>query len=163
MKNILFLALLIFTASSVNAQSKDRQVISSGGTFVSTPTAIVSYTVGETAIQYLSAPGASLSQGFQQASNAGASIEGFKNLDAVVSTFPNPFVNFIEIKSDKMLVNPSFQLVDATGKTIQTQPIEMTIGKHWRINVAQIASGNYWLSIIAEDKQGTYTLTHISQ
>lgn len=163
MKNILFLALLIFAASSVNAQSKDRQVISSGGTFVNTPTAIVSYTVGEIAIQYLTAAGASLSQGFQQANNWGTSIKTANSIEATISTYPNPFVNFIEIKSDKMLVNPSFQLVDATGKTIQTQPIEMTIGKHWRINVAQIASGNYWLSIIAEDKQGTYSLTHFSQ
>ena len=163
MKNLLFIALAIFSASMANAQSKDRQVIANAGGYITTPTAIVSYTLGETAINYLSNPGASLSQGFQQASNAGASIEGFKNLDAVVSTFPNPFVDFVEIKTDKMLDGASFRLVDAMGKTIQISPSEISKGKHWRIDIASLASGNYLLSIIAKGKQGTYTLTHISQ
>ncbi len=162
MKKILYTAIIVLSTSFAQAQTKDRQVVASGGAFATTPTAIVSYTVGETAIQFLSASGASLSQGFQQASNAGTSIEGVKSLDAVVSTYPNPFVSFIEIKTDKMLSDAAFQLADATGKMIQITPAEIVKGKHWRIEIATLATGNYWLNITAEGKQGAYALTHIA-
>lgn len=163
MKKIFFCAIAVLSASFAQAQSKDRDVIASAGGFVTTPTAIVSYTVGEMAVQYLSASGASLSQGFQQASNAGVSIDGFKNLDVMVSAFPNPFVNFVEIKTDKMLKGATFQLADVTGKMIPITPTEIAPGKHWRIDVIHLATGNYWLSITAEGQQGTYALTHIIQ
>jgi hypothetical protein len=162
MKKILYIAMAVLSTSFAQAQTKDRQVVASGGAFVTTPTAIVSYTVGETAIQFLSASGASLSQGFQQASNAGASIEGVQSLDAVVSTYPNPFVSFIEIKTDKILSGAAFQLADAMGKMIQITPAEIVKGKHWRIEIATIATGNYLLNIVAEGKQGSFLVTHVA-
>ncbi|MFA6150631.1 MAG: hypothetical protein WC716_04865 [Chitinophagaceae bacterium] len=162
MKKIFFCAIAMLNAFFAQAQSKDRDVIAGSGGFVTTPIAIVSYTLGETAIDYLSASGAIASQGFQQASNTGASIYSVKNMDAAVSTYPNPFLHFVEIKTDKMLNEPVFQLADATGKMIQITPVEMVKGKHWRIEIPNIATGNYWLNIIAEDKKGTYILMHIA-
>lgn len=158
MKRIFFYAIAMLNAFFAQAQSKGRDIIAASGGFVTTPTAIVSYTLGETAIDYLSASGAIASQGFQQTSNTGSSIYGVKSLDAAVSTYPNPFVHFVEIKSDKMLNEPVFQIADAKGKMIQIAPVEIVKGKHWRIEVANIAAGNYWLNIIAGDKKGTYVL-----
>ncbi len=160
MKKIFFVAMAMLSAAIAQAQTKDRDVIASSGRFVSTPTVQVSYTVGETAIQYLSATGASLSQGFQQTNNVGSSIVGVKSLDAVVSTYPNPFVNFIEIKTDIMLNDPVFRLVDANGKSIQISKTEIENGKHWRIDIDALAAGSYWLSIYSEGKQSSYLLTH---
>lgn len=152
----------VLSTSFAQAQSKDRQVIASGGGFVTKPTVQVSFTVGEMAIQYLSASGASLCQGFQQANNAAASIGNINHIDAQVSVYPNPFINFIEVRSDKMLHNATFQLIDANGKTISISSIEMQVGKYWRIQLSEIASGNYWLTIATEGNQSTYSLTHLS-
>lgn len=163
MKKILFAAIAVWSTSYAQAQTKDRQVIASGGAFVTTPTVQLSFTVGETAIQYLSASSASASQGFQQASNAGASIGNVNHIDAQVSTYPNPFVSFIEVKSDNLLNGTGFQLTDASGKNTPILVTEIAPGKHWRIDVPQLAQGNYWLSISAEGKQGNFALTHLAQ
>lgn len=163
MKKIFYIAMAVLITSFAQAQTKDRQVVASGGAFVTTPTVQVSFTVGQTAIQYLSASGASLSQGFQQANNAGSSIGNVNHIDAQVSTYPNPFVNFIEVKSDQLLHNATFQLIDANGKSISISSVEMQADKYWRIQMGEIASGNYWLTIAAEGNQSTYPLTHIGQ
>lgn len=163
MKKILFAAIAVWSTSYAQAQTKDRQVIASGGAFVTSPTVQVSFTLGETAIQYLSASGAIASQGFQQAKNVGASIGNVKHIDAQVSTYPNPFVSFIEVKSEQLLHNATFQLIDVHGKSIPISSVVMQADKHWRIEVGEIASGNYWLSISAEGKQGNYALTQLAQ
>lgn len=162
MKKIAFISFCFLGINNAQAQTKDRQVVANGGGFVSTPTVQVSFTVGETVTKYLSASGASLCQGFQQANNAGASIWNANRIDAQVSTYPNPFVNFIEVRSDKLLHNPTFQLIDANGKSILISIVEMQAGKYWRIQMDEIASGNYWLSIATEGNQSTYALTHLS-
>lgn len=160
MKHILLITLGIFGLSFAQAQSIDRQVIAVGGGFTTTPTAQVSYTVGETAIQYLSVSGASLSQGFQQAGTTTTAIGKVRRVDAQLNIYPNPFVQYIEVKSDKILNGVAFRLIDASGKQIPIAGKEMQAGKHWRIQLDHIATGNYWLTITAGANQSTYPLTH---
>jgi len=162
MKTIIFCIVAICSIAGAQAQSKDRDVIASTGGYVTTPSVQVSFTLGETAIQFLNASGASISQGFQQPNNVGAASVASPNLDAVITTYPNPFVSFLDIKTDRSLENPSLQLTDATGKTIPTNPTNVIPGKHWRIQIGALPTGNYWLTIRAGGKLGCFLLTHIA-
>ena len=83
-------------------------------------------------------------------------------IGTVTYTHLDVYKRQIEIKTDKMLSDAAFQLADATGKMIRITPAEIVKGKHWRIEIATLATGNYWLNITAEGKQGAYALTHIA-
>lgn len=149
--------------STGQAQSIDRHVIASGGSFITTGTASISFTIGETAIQYLSASGASLSQGFQQSNSNSTGIHTIHPIDAAISTYPNPFVRFIEVKSDKALDNATFRLVDIDGKAIPVASYEIQSGKYWRIQMGELASGNYWLTITSGSNRSSFQVVHLDQ
>ena len=162
MKNILLIVLCISCFATVQAQGIDRQVLASGGSFASAGGASISFTVGETAIQYLSASGASISQGFQQAGSSSTGIHSIFPIDATISAFPNPFVRFIDVKSDKMLVDATFQLVDVTGKAIPIHIMELQPGKYWRLQLSEISTGNYQLAIKSGGCQSSFPLTRLA-
>lgn len=160
MKNILSIAVGIFCTGIVQAQSIDRQVVASGGNFTATGNASLSFTIGETAIQYLSASGISVSQGFQQSGAGSTGIHAIRPIDAIISTYPNPFVRFIEVKSDKKLDNATFQLADINGKSIPLAGNELQAGRYWRLQAGELAAGNYWLTIVSGDSQSSFQLMH---
>lgn len=82
MKKIVLLSTFIGLTLNSNAQAIDRSVIGSNGTYLTHPNAQVSFTLGETAIQYLSASGAIVRQGFQQNNNNTTGIKNYNNLGA---------------------------------------------------------------------------------
>jgi len=160
MKNIFFCAIAILNVALAQAQSKDRDVIASTGGYVSTPTVQMSFTIGETATQYLSSAGTSISQGFQQSNENTTGIRNLNKVNATLNVYPNPFIENIEVKSDKKLSHPSFSMIDATGRSIQITSTEIENGKRWRIAIGNVAVGNYWLTITSEGYVNTIALTH---
>lgn len=163
MKKILLITSCFCSLMAAQAQSIDRQVVASGGRFAGTGAASISYTVGETAIQYLSASGASVSQGFQQSSSNSTGIKTIHPIDAAISTYPNPFVRFIDVKSDKTLSAAAFQLIDINGKTVPVTSTELQAGKYWRIQMGELSAGNYWLKITSGNSSSSFPLTHLEQ
>jgi hypothetical protein len=163
MKHALLILAGILWVSAVQAQSKDRDVVASGGVYATNSMAQLSFTIGETAIQYLSASGASLSQGFQQGNSAGTAIHNINGIDATIHPFPNPFASAIEIKSDKILADIAFQLIDVYGKIIPMKSVEERSGKYWRLQTNELPPGNYWLNITAGGKQSRFPLTHLAE
>jgi hypothetical protein len=162
MKIIFLTAMGIIGYSLTMAQGIDRHVIASGGGTVATPSAQVSFTIGETAIQYLSASGASLSQGFQQNWENSTGIRDINRIDATLRIFPNPFMDFVTIKSNKRLTGTIFRLTNAIGKTIPLSAKEIQQGIHWRISTGHLTVGSYWLTIVSEGYQRTFSLSHVS-
>ncbi len=163
MKKTVLIIVAVCSASIVQAQSKDREVVASGGGYSTTTGAQVSFTIGESVIQYHAQPAASLSQGFQQPDNNATSVFHVRGMAVKVSVYPNPFVSAIDITSEKKLNNVIFRLTDVSGKLIPIVSKEMRPGTHWRIQPEDVAAGNYWLTIDAEGKQNTYPLTHIAE
>jgi|GEM_PF-4728259 len=162
MKNIFFIAWLIYVSLSTQAQNIDRQIVSGSGGYVITGTAQLSFTLGEMAIHYLSTSGLNLSQGFQQTNNSNASISTSSDINVQVSTYPNPFIGFIEVKCDQILDDATFHIVDAGGKKIQVSPKEIETGKQWHIEMGELPAGNYWMTIGSGDKQSSFSLIHIT-
>lgn len=163
MKRIFLIAIALLGAKYAPAQNIDRQVISSGGNYVSAGGAQVSYTIGETAIQYLSSAGASLSQGFQQSDENSTTIRNTQKQDAVLTLYPNPFIDYIDIKSNKIIVGATFNLADVSGKSVTIKVQETQPGQHWKISSGNLAAGNYWLSIICNGQISTFVLSHVTQ
>jgi len=162
MKNIFFIAWLIYVSLSAQAQNIDRQVLAGNGGYVITGTAQLSFTLGETAIQYLSTSGVSLSQGFQQTNNSSASINPSSSIHAQISTYPNPFMSFIEVKCDQILDDATLYMMDVSGKAIPFSSIETVPGKQWHVEIGEIPAGNYWITISSGDKQSSFSLIHIT-
>jgi hypothetical protein len=160
MKKTLLIACCVRCITIAQAQSIDRQVVANGGSFASNSSASVSYTVGEMAIQYVSASSASLSQGFQQTGGNNTDIHTIQPIDATISTYPNPFIHFVAIKSDRMLASAAFKLVDVNGKSIPVQVVETQQSQAWQIQTGDLAAGNYWLTITSGIYQSNFSLTH---
>ncbi len=158
MKKISLIVLVLVGDYLCQAQSIDRKVIASGGGVVSTPAVQLSFTIGETAIQYLSASGMSLCQGFQQVGANPTSIHKVNRMGAQLSIYPNPFVKDIAIKSNKKLSNVAFSMIDITGRRVAITSEELDNGRHWHIQVSNIAAGNYWLRISARDYENAIPL-----
>lgn len=159
MKNIILITISLFAGYMAQAQSIDRKVIASTGGYVSTPTVQVSFTIGEMAVQHLSTAGASLSQGFQQGNESTTGIRNVNNIDAKLTVYPNPFNQEMQVRSDKLLKNTAFTLVDALGRNIEISKKELDSGKHWAIQANHLAAGNYWLIIKADGYTNTITLS----
>lgn len=162
MKNIFSILAVLFITNIGQAQIIDRQVVASGGSYTANGNAQVSFTIGETAIQYLAASGASLSQGFQQGNSTSSSIHSITQIDAKIMIYPNPFINFIEVKSDNFLSKPTFKLVDIAGKTIPIASTELLNGKHWRLQLNNRNEGNYALIITSGNLQSSFPLTKLT-
>lgn len=142
------------------AQSIDRQVLAGGGGQANTATIQLNFTIGETAIQYLSTSGISLSQGFQQTAGNTTGMRNTNKTGAQLSIYPNPFVQYIAVRSDKKLSGPTFILTDEAGRNIAVSSKELEKGVHWRIEVRNIAAGHYWLKIKAKDYENTIPILH---
>lgn len=162
MKKLFLIALGVAGSFLAQAQRIDRQVIASSGGIGASSGVQVSFTIGETAIQYLSASGVSLSQGFQQSENHFTGIRNINRIDAQVSIYPNPFIQYIEVKSDIKLNKPNFSMTDVTGRNVQISSEEIENGKHWRVQISNVDAGYYWLTVAAEDYVQTIPLSHIT-
>jgi hypothetical protein len=163
MKKIVSVIVSVMCAIFADAQTKDRDVVASGGGYATTSGAQVSFTVGESVIQYHAQPGASLSQGFQQPNSSTTSVLNVMGSDVTLNVYPNPFIRTIEVNSEKQLKGASFRLTDVSGKEIKMVAREQHAGTRWRIALDNIAAGNYWLTIEAQGKQVIHPLTHIAQ
>lgn len=137
------------------AQTKvERQVIGSTGAS-SSGSLHVTYTVGESVINTLTAPGLILTQGFQQPT---AIITGIALPDGIaweVKHYPNPVVNtlHVEIGGD---VQGSILLhvLDVQGRTVHFETIEKFTPQYLhRLQVDAWPAGTYFLNLSSESGQ----------
>ena len=149
MKKINLVMASILLISSGFAQDIDRQVVANAGGFTTTSTVQLSYTLGETVIEYLSTPEAILSQGFQQENAETVSLQDLEGTEFQLIAYPNPFINSIEIKSEQLIDDANFELTDVNGKIVPIHLQEIAGGSHWKIVLLNPSMGNYFLTISA--------------
>ena len=161
MKNIL--TLLIFTLPFLlNAQSIERQVVASGGSFTSTANLQVSSTVGEVITATSSSANIILTQGFQQTSKEDESVSIKETtLGLTINAFPNPTSEVVnlEIDAQKPLVL-ELEMVDMLGKKHQLSNSKLNIsGRHAEtINLSTFADGTYFLRLNEENGDFSETI-----
>ena len=98
------LPLLLVPILSFSQVTKEREVIGSAGNHSSTATMEVSWTVGETAVNYSENPTLVVSEGFQQADQGAAGLEE-TTFSGEISVYPNPTSDalYFEIQTDQEL------------------------------------------------------------
>lgn len=141
--------------SALQAQVKDKELVSSAAdTYVINPDAIITWTIGETAIDTYTSNSVMFVEGFHQPAIAIVVVEeapGFKNS---VSVFPNPAVEYISIRLDEsasgllkaasMPKKVRAELLDIGGQLVYKEDFE---GADHKIDVHLLANGMYLLRL----------------
>lgn len=137
---IVFLLAGIF--SNTQAQSLQRQVVGSAGSYMYSEGTLVQQTVGQpysTTTRH--EENMSYRPGFQQPIFKVNLIRSTINLDV----FPNPATNWVILQSTKTLSNVKIQVVDIAGKVIVNQQIDEF--KSYTINCEEWLNGIYVISL----------------
>ena len=120
MKKIFFI-LFMFYSSWIFAQ----QVVSSAGSTMVNASGSISFTIGEGISQTISKGDNTLTQGFHQTTLSVSSINKIKDLDFIISVFPNPTHNWVSLKIGKENVaGLKIYLFNIDGKLISQKNIE---------------------------------------
>lgn len=148
--------LFLFLASSflTHAQQLRPQVLGSAGTSQAdlTNNARLNFTVGETAIATLSAPGISFGQGFHNGAILTVDTEHPDLADWGLKVYPNPAVQtlFVEVSSQAQGEGYEASVWDISGRQL-TAPQTLNSNTKNAIEVSALPAGTYLLQIGAAD------------
>ena len=152
MKKILYLILIILP-SALQAQSVSPQVISTAGGYVEGTGLSLSYTIGEVAVQTLTAGSLVLTQGFQQPLDIGTFNRETMQVDWQLKTWPNPVSHDLylrvgsEIQQDLVL-----EAIDLSGRTHLIRKIEAPPqDSPFKVDLSNLAAGVYLIKIRTAD------------
>jgi len=148
MRTTLFF-LFVLSVSILNAQSVEREVISSNGEFYSNSSGQLSTTLGEPVISTYTNGSNDLTQGFQQTNIVVTQIKNEQS-DFSIMIYPNPSEDYLVIGMDEFREGIIFSLFTIDGKMI----LEKTINEKITIlNTKELSKGTYMLTIIDSDKK----------
>ena len=148
-KNYHIIAFLLFFSKIINAQSIERQVVSSNGKTFANKDVIFQQTIGQVAMKTLIAPNNMITQGFQQSEINIVKTEDFNPLFEF-SFFPNPSSDFIQYKVGKnTLENTQISLFSTNAQILFSVPMQNMGGN---IDVSALPDGTYILTLIQKNK-----------
>lgn len=152
--SILFITSALFTY----AQSLERSVVASAGSYGESSSLSLSYTLGETAVSTLKGADITLSQGFQQASIKDDSQVGIEKANDALSirAFPNPTSGEVILELNTKNEGDLFvSLHDLNGKELNYKAVQnLAVGgntKH-KVDLKSYAAGLYFIRL--SDKSG---------
>lgn len=129
-------------------------IISSSGGYGENDKVSISWTLGEIAITTRHGENMILTQGFQQAFNAGTGIQ--KNeIKWNITVYPNPVHNelyiLFDLRESKDLL---LEIQDVTGRVLMQEPHQnVNPGDLVILNTSNLGSGVYFLRILTTDLQ----------
>jgi hypothetical protein len=126
-----------------NAQTIEREVVSSSGDFYSNGTGQLSTTFGEPVIVTFSNGTNELTQGFHQTRILITSI-GDRQISFEMEVYPNPVAEFLTIKVDELKKKLSYSVFNIEAKMVLDNEIHSIETK---IDLTQLAKGTYILKI----------------
>ena len=147
MKYIYLLMLLIVSVTS-NAQTIEREVVSSNGNFYSNSAGQLSTTLGEPVISTVNNGTNELTQGFQQTKITVTGIEDYQT-EFNMNVYPNPVSEQVTIEIKEIKEAISFSIYTTEGKLIMTSKLTELQTK---LNIEGFAKGNYFLNITEQNK-----------
>jgi hypothetical protein len=141
--------IMLCMISPLQAQQKETEVIANAGeTYQITPDVLIAWTLGESIVESYSDGQMLLVQGFHQPKLKILVVEEAESFKNIVSVFPNPAVEFINIRlgeSESPLLKPKrmkAELHDLSGRLVHE--VEFESSEH-RIDVHLLANGVYML------------------
>lgn len=156
MKKFTLLIALAFTGWHAQAQTVAPQVISSSGGSGQSPTAELSWTIGEAVIATETNTNNSLTQGFQQPNLLVTLLKEASDQNASWNVFPNPSTDQINIQYNFESGEPmNYKLFDNTGKLIFENK---SAGKLTQVPVQTLAAGEYFLQVSNNKSQQIFKI-----
>jgi membrane-bound inhibitor of C-type lysozyme len=153
MKSTFIILLVLFVSIISNAQSIERQVISSMGASYNNGSIKVDQTVGETVISTESSLNIIITQGFHQPeSDLSIDVPEIER-EVKMSIYPNPTSSqvFLDItKVDAKSI--TLQLIDLTGKLLFAKEGVSPISTKETLDMSTFATGAYFL--LVRDEKG---------
>jgi hypothetical protein len=138
MKALLF-TILISPFCSIG-QSLTPEVVSSSGDFHSTPSAQLSWTLGEIAIDTYTSSSNQLTQGFHQPERPTVSLTSL-NDNIRINAYPNPFISSISINIEDYNQSIEIVIYNAVGQEVHSDYYSGSEPKN--INLSALESGSY--------------------
>ncbi len=158
MRKIIIIFIILGAYFSINAQSIERSVISSGGLSFNNSNYSIDWTFGETSVSTASGGSTLLTQGFNQYYTNSINLINVIDIQGLKS-FPNPTNDvvsfFIENNNSIALI----KLYDVSGKLLISQDWNTT--EILTIDLASYASGIYHFQIIIEGKTNAIKVSKI--
>ncbi len=148
----IFFFLLCSTAMVLNAQSLERKVVASGGTFATSANLQLDYTIGDLVVATGSAGTVIVTQGFQQGNTGSVGVTPPK-VKTDLAVFPNPTQNEVFLKgSIEGVNNATLEIWDILGKKLGT--VEVIIKDEQidqKVDMSGFTAGQYQLSLQGPD------------
>ena len=157
-KIILIIAALIF-GTFVYAQSVAPEVIASAGEHFTNANAQLSFTIGETIIETVTATNSIITQGFHQSTDSIIGIEEELPGMMEVNIYPNPVRDRLVVQLENNILPMNLELYDITGRKLTSQRIP-ALQSTVELNIASYANASYLLRLITDDQKfyATYTI-----
>lgn len=150
-KKIKLVTLFLFGFALVTAQAQEA-VIAAGGD-ASGSGGTVAYSLGQLVYTTHTGTNGSVAQGVQQAFEISV-VAGLKEVQAInltVSAYPNPTTDFLNLKVENYNnQNLSYQLLDMSGKLLETKKNEVDLT---RIGMSNLAHATYFVKVIQNNNE----------
>lgn len=150
MRYLMLLAMLS-SASFSYTQDLDHFVVGTDGGFAVNNKFSLSYTVGEivTDLARDTVNNIDLTQGFHQSYISIVSVEDH-DFDVDISIFPNPAVDFLNVKISDINKANKLSMYDVSGKLLSQQQI---YNNEFKISFSRVSTGNYILVFTKDDNK----------
>ena len=150
MRYLMLLAMLS-VASFSYTQDLDHFVVGTDGGFAVNNKFSLSYTVGEivTDLARDTVNNIDLTQGFHQSYISIVSVEDH-DFDVDISIFPNPAVDFLNVKISDINKANKLSMYDVSGKLLSQQQI---YNNEFKISFSRVSTGNYILVFTKDDNK----------
>ncbi len=159
MKTSLLLFIGLFAGNWGFSQSVSPEVIASGGDHFTTPTAQVSWTLGEVVTETFVAGSSQLTQGFHQTNLTITALDDV-DLDIHVKIYPNPTASLVTIEFPDSPDVYQLELTDINGRTLS---LKKEVIQRSELDMSRLAAGTYFLRILTTDQEAIQTYQIIKQ
>jgi hypothetical protein len=144
-----FIALLSFQTSLINAQSLSSFVTSNGGGFWQTANQSLQYTIGEESISTYTTGDQTLTEGFEQSQLVVTAVSTIDN-SSEINVYPNPAST--EVIIDVAKSNDGYQKVYFTDMLGRQIAVPVTLNSSViTCDVSSLSSGTYLLNLVMKN------------
>jgi len=163
MKHSIFIfSLHLLATFGVQAQSLERQVIGSSGTFVTASWGSLSSTAGESMTNTFTTSAAVLTQGFQQPSQTGLAATSLLINTITTNVFPIPALNNINVVINNAAIGKHYavSILNLPGQQLNLPYNDLSSGTETKLlfDLHSIANGQYLILITDELGQQVKTI-----
>lgn len=139
------LLILTIIAGCMANMAISQEVVVASGSYHKNGSASISWSLGELAIHTLKTNESIITQGFQQTKLTVTSVDEIPGIRMIVSAFPNPVQENINLKVDGEIVNLKYAVYDLNGRLLRQGSFD---SNPLVVPFYELKSGIYFIRIV---------------